>query len=71
MRLLPILAILSLVTINPQEVIMSKQEIWEVLLILGLAGLGLTFLVIAACTGFDPLRGLAGCALVCSSRYMS
>jgi hypothetical protein len=50
---------------------MQKVQIFYDVMTVGLAVLGLTFLVIAVCAGFDPERGLAGCALICSARYMS
>ena len=55
---------------NEKGAIMTL-EIFKSVIITGLAALGLAYLVVGVCAGFDPVRGLAGCALLVTARYMS
>ena len=50
---------------------MTKAKFFEYALVVGLMVLGLIFLGVAVCADFDPERGVAGCALLVSARYLS
>jgi hypothetical protein len=50
---------------------MQKTQAFYDVLIVGLAGLGLIYLGVAVCADFDPMRGLAGCAMLAAARYMA
>lgn len=50
---------------------MKMVKIFDSVLVIGLAVLGLIFLGVSVCADFDPERAIAGCAFLATSRYLS